>query len=54
MPDDRRNRAPGGTFFFTVNLANRRSDLSVRDLEPLRAAVAKSATKRISKKAVLF
>jgi hypothetical protein len=27
MPDYRRNRVPGGTFFFTVNLLDRRSDL---------------------------
>jgi hypothetical protein len=26
MPDYRRNRVPGGTFFFTVNLLDRRSD----------------------------
>lgn len=39
MPDYRRNRVPGGTFFFTVNLANRRSDLLVREVETLRAAV---------------
>lgn len=29
MPDYRRNRVPGGTFFFTVNLLDRRSDLLV-------------------------
>jgi REP element-mobilizing transposase RayT len=29
MPDYRRNRARGGTFFFTVNLRGRRSDLLV-------------------------
>lgn len=39
MPDYRRNRVPAGTFFFTVNLANRRSDLLVREVETLRAAV---------------
>ncbi len=39
MPDYRRNRVPGGTFFFTVNLANRRSDLLVREIETLRAAI---------------
>jgi hypothetical protein len=27
MPDYRRNRVPGGAFFFTVNLLDRRSDL---------------------------
>jgi putative transposase len=29
MPDYRRNRVPSGTFFFTVNLLDRRSDLLV-------------------------
>jgi putative transposase len=42
MPDYRRNRVPGGTFFFTVNLANRRSDLLVREIDALR-----SATRRV-------
>jgi len=39
MPDYRRNRVPGGTYFFTVNLANRRADLLVREVETLRGAV---------------
>jgi putative transposase len=39
MPDYRRNRVPGGTYFFTVNLANRRSDLLIREIATLRAAV---------------
>ena len=39
MPDYRRNRVPGGTFFFTVNLLDRRSDLLVRRMEALRQAV---------------
>jgi len=39
MPKYRRNRVPGGTYFFTVNLANRRSDLLVREIETLRAAI---------------
>ncbi len=39
MPDCRRNRAPGGTFFFTVNLRARRSDLSVAQIYILRDAV---------------
>jgi putative transposase len=38
MPEYRRNRVPGGTYFFTVNLANRRSDLLVREIGTLRAA----------------
>jgi putative transposase len=39
MPDYRRNRVPGGTFFFTVNLADRNSDLLVREIATLREAV---------------
>jgi putative transposase len=39
MPDYRRNRVAGGTFFFTVNLANRRSDLLVREIETLRTCI---------------
>ncbi|MBV9757749.1 MAG: transposase [Alphaproteobacteria bacterium] len=39
MPDYRRNRVAGGTFFFTVNLLDRRSDLLVAQIEALRAAV---------------
>jgi putative transposase len=39
MPDYLRNRAAGGTFFFTVNLLDRRSDLLVSQIDALRAAV---------------
>jgi putative transposase len=39
MPDYRRNRIPGGTFFFTVNLLDRRSDLLVIQIDALRDAV---------------
>jgi REP-associated tyrosine transposase len=39
MPDHRRNRVPGGTFFFTVNLLDRRSDLLVIQINALRDAV---------------
>ncbi|MBV8398555.1 MAG: transposase [Acetobacteraceae bacterium] len=39
MPDYRRNRVPGGTFFFTVNLLDRRSDLLVARIDILRDAV---------------
>jgi putative transposase len=39
MPDYRRNRVPGGSYFFTVNAANRKSDLLVREIEILRASV---------------
>ena len=39
MPDYRRNRVPGGTYFFTVNLRDRGSDLLAREIAALRAAV---------------
>ena len=39
MTDYRRNRVPGGTYFFTVNLADRRGDLLVRHIDALRDAV---------------
>src|ERR1700738_5216916 len=39
MPDYRRNRVPGGTFFFTVNLLDQRSNLLVTDIDALRDAV---------------
>ena len=41
MPDYRRNRVPGATYFFTVNLLDRRSDLLVARIEGLRDAVRK-------------
>ena len=42
MPDYRRNRIEGGTYFFTLALADRRSDLLVREIEALRTAVART------------
>src|SRR5215469_17588830 len=39
MPDYRRRRVPGGTYFFTVNLLDRRSDLLVAHIDALRDAV---------------
>ena len=39
VPDYRRNRVPGGTFFFTVSLLDRRSDLLVTQIQALRDAV---------------
>jgi putative transposase len=39
LPDYRRNRVPGGTYFFTANLLNRASDRLVTRIEVLRAAV---------------
>ncbi|WP_367026506.1 transposase [Methylococcus sp. ANG] len=39
MPDYRRFRVPGGTYFFTVNLLDRRADTLVRHIDALREAV---------------
>ena len=39
MPEYRRWYAPGGTFFFTVNLRDRASDLLVTRIDALRNAV---------------
>ena len=39
MTDYRRNRIPGGTFFFTVNLYDRSSNLLVQHINTLREAV---------------
>jgi len=39
MPDYRRNRVPGGTYFFTVNLLERRRELLTSHVEELRNAV---------------
>jgi putative transposase len=44
MPDYRRFRMPGGTYFFTVNLLERRSDFLVQHIDSLRDAVR--ATRR--------
>jgi hypothetical protein len=38
MPDYRRNRIPGRTFFFTVNLLDRRSNLMVANIDAARCA----------------
>ena len=38
MPDYRRYRVPGGTYFFTVNLLERRLDTLVRHIDVLRDA----------------
>jgi putative transposase len=43
MPDYRRNRVPGGTFFFTVDLLDRRSNLLVARIAALREAVRQVA-----------
>jgi putative transposase len=41
MSNYRRNRVPGGTYFFTVNLLDRKSDLLVRKMELFREVVKK-------------
>jgi putative transposase len=46
MPDYRRYRVPGGTYFFTVNLLERRTDLLVRHIDSLREAVARTRAER--------
>ncbi|WP_051657185.1 MULTISPECIES: REP-associated tyrosine transposase [Acidiphilium] len=42
MPEYRRNHVEGGTYFFTVALADRRSDLLVKDVDALRASVLRA------------
>jgi putative transposase len=46
MPDYRRNRVPGATYFFTVNLLDRRSDLLVARIDALREAVRQVRRRR--------
>jgi putative transposase len=46
MSDYRRNRVPGGTFFFTVNLLERKSNLLLNHVENLREAVRVVRDKR--------
>src|SRR4051812_25918230 len=46
MVQYRRNLVPGGTFFFTVTLRDRRSDLLVRHADLLRAAFNTVKAKR--------
>jgi len=40
MPQYRRLRVPGACYFFTLNLADRKSDRLVRNIAALRRAVA--------------
>lgn len=40
MSHYRRSYIPGGTWFFTVNLQNRQSDLLIRHIDQLRAVTA--------------
>lgn len=42
MPEYRRNRIEGGTYFFTLALADRRSDLLVKEVDVLRASVSRA------------
>jgi putative transposase len=46
MSNYRRNRVPGGTYFFTVNLLDRKSDLLVRYIELLREVVKQTRQER--------
>ena len=40
------SRVPGATIFFAVNLANRESDPSMREIETLRTAVKQTRAER--------
>jgi putative transposase len=46
MPDYRRANVAGGTFFFTVTLADRDSDLLTKEIERLRRIYADAAKRR--------
>jgi putative transposase len=46
MPDYRRNRVPGGTYFFTVNLLDRRASTLVTHVAALRDAVRQERARR--------
>lgn len=46
MPEYRRNRVAGATYFFTVNLLDRRSDLLVSHIAQLREAVRVARRRR--------
>ena len=39
MPEYRRNRVVGGTYFFTVNLLDRNSQLLMTEIDALRDAI---------------
>jgi putative transposase len=54
MPHYRRNRVPGGTFFFTVNLLDRRSDLLVTRIDALRDSVRSGGETEEAEGATLF
>jgi putative transposase len=46
LPDYHRNRVPGGTYFFTVNLLERRSHLLVEHIDALHEAVRQVRTRQ--------
>jgi putative transposase len=46
MPDYRRIRVPGGTYFFSVNLLERKSDLLIRYIDLLREAIKQTRHSR--------
>ena len=46
MPHYRRSLLAGGTFFFTLALANRQSTLLVDEIDRLRRAYPKTVTRR--------
>ncbi len=46
MPEYRRNRVPGGTYFFTVNLLERRLSLLTDHIEALRVAVRQTRARQ--------
>ena len=46
MPDYRRYRVLGGTYFLTINLLERRSDLLIRFIDALRQAVRRTGRER--------
>jgi putative transposase len=48
MPDYRRIRVPGGTYFFTINLLERKSDLLTRHIDVLREAIKQTRRARPS------
>src|SRR5579872_411922 len=45
MPDYRRVRVPGGTYFFTVNLADRDTSLLTDHIDALREAIRAARTR---------
>ena len=47
MPNYRRNRVPGGTYFFTVNLLERKLSLLTDHIDALRTAVRQVRAKKL-------